>query len=268
MSYSLPWNFKFSTPDLLECYYLVSGLRDRIRELSRQQTALVVVREVVQRIDRAAINGRNLGASVLTEVHREVLARQRKISETMHRDPEVDFEFKVHLYPFRDSVYGQVTTEQSSWAREVLDQPWAIDFSYWDGGDRPRDVPQGEWDVRGATWDLIYDQDQSKSPNGAGLIVDMTISPYYFLTDDEILAVLPDQDSRAQGQAHSEALDQYAGPRIAEIENPSMSDYHRIYMDAESWIATDEGVASLAERREAVLPLLPDLRRLLCSSQP
>lgn len=105
------------------------------------------------------LNARNLTHGALTEANMEMFGRQRKIRETMRRDPTVDFEAKLVMYFCeRDGSYiGLLQAEND---RELLKAFMATgaatDFSFWNNTDPPDHLNARQWKKRADAWDAVF----------------------------------------------------------------------------------------------------------------
>jgi hypothetical protein len=81
--------------------------------------------------------------------------RQLHVKRTQERDPEVDTEFKLCVYPLPQVIYGSVLTEHEAFYQMWRKLPGVLDWSYWNSTDKDEDVTDEEWEERRAFWDTI-----------------------------------------------------------------------------------------------------------------
>lgn len=96
------------------------------------------------------------GYSIVSQARHNIEERIRKITTTRGRDPIVDFEFIVHLYPFEGKLYGMYSTEQPEFRKLFEKQLFFQDYSYQDQTDYlPNRVSRKQYEIRGKVWDKI-----------------------------------------------------------------------------------------------------------------
>lgn len=81
---------------------------------------------------------------------------ERRSRAATVRDPAVDTEFSVTLFPLSESLFAGLTfTDHSRWHDEFLNQPGVRYFAYWDNSDPDPDVSVEQWAGRRAIWDSV-----------------------------------------------------------------------------------------------------------------
>lgn len=95
--------------------------------------------------------------------------RAAKVRHTSQRDPEVDTQFQLCVYPRPGFIFGSVFCEMNSpFYEKWRELPGVKDFSYWNNTDRDEDVSEEEWDERKRWWDEI------RMPAMDGFVIDIT----------------------------------------------------------------------------------------------
>lgn len=186
MSINLSTGFAYRDPDTtLEVAFVhLHEWRARLRDAHQHALARLMARDASRIIDRAAaaaLLGSTMEApgTPLVRVRADIEDRQRQIRSSGLRDPEVDFEVQVVLFPTEDLVMGLIFCEQPDWVDELLSDPRIEPKPYWDSSDRPDMLTDADWQARRAIWMRILDRDPYGRPAQAGLTFEMSPPPIF-----------------------------------------------------------------------------------------
>ena len=84
--------------------------------------------------------------------------RRNKMRRTNRRDPLVDTDFSLVLFPVAGlsvpGILGMVFTEQQAWQKAWLEQPGVCEYAYWDNTDEPEDMSLEDWQERKRNWGI------------------------------------------------------------------------------------------------------------------
>lgn len=144
----------------------------------------------------------NLTHGALTEANMEMFQRQRKIRETMRRDPAVDFEVKLvmHFCAQDGSYIGALHAEDSDELMNAfMATGVATDFSYWSNTDGPDHLNARQWKKRADAWYGAVFGDALPS-------FVIAVREPGMSTMQDVLANVPDFDSRVATVAKGVAL--------------------------------------------------------------
>lgn len=144
----------------------------------------------------------NLTHGALTEANMEMFQRQRKIRETMRRDPAVDFEVKLvmHFCEQDGSYIGALHAEDSDELMTAfMATGVATDFSYWSNTDGPDHLNSRQWKKRADAWYGAVFGDALPT-------FVITVREPGMSTMRDVLANVPDFDSRVETVAKGVAL--------------------------------------------------------------
>jgi len=142
-------------------YFGLLKAKPAVKLAGRRELAKVTAQMVVSMIDRAAISG--LTGSTSTKAAydvseafaaalREIYDRQANSKKTGLRDPFVDKEVEVYLFPRSADTLMMVNTECPEMLA-VVDQIDSVeDYSWWNSTDRPEGVSSAEWQERERAW--------------------------------------------------------------------------------------------------------------------
>lgn len=251
---------RFVSQDIFEIHHQLLQWRERVRVLASTAAAKHLAERAVFHHDRAVVKGEPLNKSWLGDAYDDLRDRQRKIKQTMERDPDVDFDFSLTLMPFEGAFYGMLFCEQTAWVRSFQRKGWTTPFSYWDG-DRPSHVSAGEWAERERVWDAIFDQ--GPRPTDCGFSVDCTPQLGY-PTIEKVLKHVPTHATRVQRMAKEVVCDaKYAELEARIPEEMRMRSMIRLVMSAAEHLRTPEGEAEVAARAVEIAPLLPPMSKEL-----
>lgn len=107
--------------------------------------------------------------NLVAEAQMAILERQNKIETTSLRDPQVDFECKILLFPIEPFVFlCRVFSEHTAYEEEFVKGKNIWSFNYWNNTDRPSFVSEQEWHIREREWDKAFDL--SRGEQGGSLV--------------------------------------------------------------------------------------------------
>ena len=149
---------KLAINDIFELDAKLIEWREVVRKLAREKLTGFYAQEVTAMIDDACGKNEEMPptSNILNEIYEDIRNRQRKIKASGERDPRIDFDFTIHLYPFEGEVYGITNTEQSDWTKKFRRLPFVSDFSYWNNSDPDRRVKAKDWQHRAHVWMNLF----------------------------------------------------------------------------------------------------------------
>lgn len=248
------FRFNLSTFDDISAH--MDAWRTYVRKDAVTKAAQWLADDVTDTLDLAAVTGR-------APVPENPLAKAGERWDEMQKDirlnrrhPEVDYEFVVHVYPWRGSFYGVVVTEQRDWREKFKAEPWVQEFSWWSDSEPRRPVPKSRWRRREKVWRGIFDDFRSRPSFGDvgctfRLHVDwpLTARPSW----RQVLAEIPSYEDRLDRIALSEARDQ-KWKELAKAsglgEDGPPRDMIRLVIQAQGWSHTEEARPTIAQKRE------------------
>lgn len=250
MSYS--WDgFRIDASTLDEALDVVDAFRPVALHLRDLKNAAVVASIAATEIDNACVRGLPVDWCPLARTWDSVEKRRLAIVRTERHDPEVDLDFRLNLFRHPTGLHGIVTTTQRDWRDAWFALPQIHDMRWWNGTDRPNDVPQEEWDRRGERWRELI---PSKTPALSSYEVILTPRWSRAPALAEILAALPSEEIRRHHVAKEIAIQR----RMDEDEG-SQTDSDKITrtIEAAIWSMSQEGSCAVDEiASKLVLPTI------------
>lgn len=249
---------KFASTDFVELFGQLQRFRKRIASLTETTAGEYMASRVVRMLDETCANEMPLGENFLSKVSREFRDDVAEIKKTGYRNPSVDFEFKVMIFPYKGEFYGMIFTEQSAWANALRDEKWVSEYAYHDStDDTPPGVSYKDYRKRATVWKAIIGPDYV--PAAHGVEMDLTL-PVHWIEWEWVEAELPKHtlDSRLNDIAESRVMfahmkaNKKVGLEGDEMMESSWSDY----MDANKWMKTSDGQAAIAAEIERCRSLL------------
>ncbi len=245
--------FKFKSSEFTDIHRWIMEWRTELSVLHKAALSKLIATLSVSMIDRAAITpGTNAGKSPLIDTWGSVLDMQKEVKTKGIRNPLVDFEFSICLFPFEGSVYGIVYTERQDWLSMWLEKDFVEEFAYWNSGDRPEEYTEEEWNSRYEIWMSILEQGSHRVPAMCGFNADCT-HEYEHPTSEEVLAAVPSFAERVREQARlrvmSEELSRRRDERQASMTEEEKqgrpAEVFAMVTDVERWLKTPEGDVEL-----------------------
>jgi hypothetical protein len=104
-------------------------------------------------------------ANMFTQAWTEMADRQHRIVTTMRRDPSVDFNFDILLFPGKSQTLAILQAERDEYEEWFDSLDWVHDYAYWTNTDRPDDMTKKMWDLRGEAWDKALGESSVPADN-------------------------------------------------------------------------------------------------------
>lgn len=172
MSTKIYGGFRITQPgatDFMGLQALLNELSAKITEVARAETNKHVLRSAIDRFDQDSLrkaglikasetedDGRDPDEDVrggyITCAILRLLERTTKVEQTHQRDPSIDMECEVVLFPHESGLYGIAYTENRVIESAFFASEGIERFAYWNNTDRPNDVSEEAWEVRGRLW--------------------------------------------------------------------------------------------------------------------
>lgn len=181
-----------------EAYEEFLKIRPRVLEFAHKRTVSIMARHLAHTYDTACMKGETVRGLMVGSLD-HIWDRQRKIVATRQRDPEVDFETSVVLYPVpilvdkHKGLLARFFTEHE----EITDLwegiPKVHAYPYWNNTDRPEELTKRQWDQRARTWEKTLDRGPGMIFEFCGNFYDNSLP---VPMKDEVIAAFPSFDDR------------------------------------------------------------------------
>lgn len=102
------------------------------------------------------------------------LDMRRQMKRTGERNPLVDTDFQICVFPRLKGWIGIVYTEHDAWFREWLSLPKVSEYWYWDNSDAPKGMPARAWRQRRHDWERALLNKGHGVPAMHGLTIDVS----------------------------------------------------------------------------------------------
>ncbi len=229
---------------------VLRSLQEQLRTLAHRQAVRVITRLAVALHDR-----HTLGLEVAKEqnflmaAEFEVMRRQKEVDATKRRDPTVDFEFTVCLFPVEGRLLATTYVEQRE-LKQLWDvQTWRREFGYWDNTDPPEELAEAEWDERARLWGLVFPGYDAPSEVGYSFTLLPMDGHFLFANNEEVAAHLPTLEERAQAMSIPWLL--HRRKAEGQPESKTMSEFRALQASPEAEEALREVTAKLAPHLSA-----------------
>ncbi len=172
MSTKIYGGFRITQPgatDFLGLQVLLNELSSRLTEIACLETNKHVLRSAIDRFDQDSLrkaglikaseteeDGRdpdeNARGGYITGAILRLLERTAKVEQTQRRDAAIDMSCEIVLLPHESGLYGIAYTENRVIENAFFASEGIERFAYWNNTDRPDDVSEEAWEVRGRLW--------------------------------------------------------------------------------------------------------------------
>jgi hypothetical protein len=140
--------------NISDVYNWLIAAKDSAIKLNYDLQTRWAVQTTVFQIDRAT----SKGISPEYRLHNALIDlddRRHRIQKSQHRDPLVDFDFEIYLFPAGSKTLCMVNCEQRELLNWFDDLPWVSEYAYWDNSDRDDSVTAAEWRSRKKAWNEV-----------------------------------------------------------------------------------------------------------------
>ena len=249
---SLHWDgFQMKARTLDEALEVVNEFRPIASSMLHQWNAALLAAKAVKLIDRAHVHGQSYPVNPLAKVDYEISSQRLEIIRQEIRHPQVDPCFDLTLFRHEGSIYGLISTEQDSWRKAWLNRPEVMDFSWWNGTDRPDGLDQNEWARRDKAWKKMIPHSW---PAETGIIIHL--NPRYFSSRiEDVMEALPSLADRRRNMATEIATTRKMAENISQNKGPDA--LIAAAAIASCCIGTESGRAEIAAIEEKLdLPVI------------
>lgn len=148
---------------------LLNDLSAKLTEVARFETNKHVLRSAIERFDQDSLrkcgflkesetegderdSDEDARDGYITGAILRLLERTAKVEQTHRRDPSIDMGCEVVLFPHESGLYGIAYAENRAIENAFFASEGIERFAYWNNTDRPDDVSEEAWEVRGRLW--------------------------------------------------------------------------------------------------------------------
>ena len=256
------WRMLDTTLD--EAVKKIQAFRRDIAERADALAAERVARIITEAIDEKALRAwrdKPLAEDHLhsiDEVWQSILERQKKIKDTMGRDPTVDFEVTMNIYPLRGDVLGIIHTEQNDWEKAWFGSDGVEFYGYWNNTDRPEETSDAEWLQREQDWDGVLAR-WSAPADTTGATAAIHDGSVEMPSIEDIMACIPSFEDRLKRNAKAVLRGKRMEAALfgKDPSKLSISVFVSVDMKTSDHFKTKEGQAELAKEEELLIDILP-----------
>ena len=186
-------------------YDLLSKVKGQSRDLGRELQIAWMARRAARIIDDARLKDEEAEHPLYT-AWCEMRDRQREVKRTGRRDPDIDVEFELWLWPLKDRTLINLHTEQRVFTTWFDALPFVEEYAYWDNTDPDETVSKPDWRKRKTDWQRAW---------GNGAASDRSMTMVMFndalplpATAEEAVTHVPDIDGRVDAAAWRTHVDE------------------------------------------------------------
>jgi hypothetical protein len=216
MSISIHGGRRIDAP-IGESYRLLMGLKEQAATTGRGLQVRWMARRAARMLDDATLKGEKVERPLHT-AWCEMDDRQREVRRTQRRDPEIDFEFQLWLWPLADRTLVNVHTEQPEFRALIDGTTFVEDHAYWDNVDPDENVPADRWEERAQDWRDAWLIGAAASDRSLTMVMfnDALVMP---ARAEEAMPFVPSLDERLRTAAARRHIDEVYRAVIAERQS-------------------------------------------------
>lgn len=174
---------------------------------------------------------------------------QQKVEHTQERDPEVDFNCELVIYPIGGKLLMQLFAERKEY-REALEAfPEVTPYPYWNNTDRPDDISERQWDKRCEDWNKALGETGIPSLQGFGVKCVLN----RFLPDnmEKVLENMPSYERRVNHHASNFIIKGYYNKH-----HKSDDKSFGVYRAAVKYLESEQGQKEFEAEKQRISALL------------
>lgn len=151
---------------------LIQLAKHKLIPAAETESAKLLANISIDHLDKdlwLAVDSSNTTSTMKDEIFKAwdaVQSRVHAIKTTDRRDPAVDFEFSLTLFPIKDKVLAIPICENRNLLSILTNQPYVKEYGYWDNTDQPEGISDEDWAVRSQDWDKAVGDSGILSENG------------------------------------------------------------------------------------------------------
>ena len=135
-------------------YSMLMEAKPQAKEIGKALQDAWMTDRAVQLIDKASLEGGEV-ENPLLDAWSELLDKIKEIKNTGQRNPSVDFEFELWIFPLKTKTLVLPHTEQIQMVEWFDTLPFVQDYAYWDNSDKNDDIDEKEWQRRERDWHAV-----------------------------------------------------------------------------------------------------------------
>lgn len=218
MSTKIYNGFRLTHTDLFQIHDAIDEWKDELKPMITAKLSRVIAAAAATRHDEHFfVKTSSEQAGYLFDPLRAAFAdtvERQSLSETTGiREPDVDMNFDIFLFPHAHQVFGIVDCDQGDFVQTWMNKSFVEEFSYWNGSDGPEDISPATWEARGKVWNDIFAKRFLISKTGMQIRCSDVEMPSY----EDVLKEVPSFERRAQHVAQlnftRELLERSVGDR-------------------------------------------------------
>ncbi len=258
MSTKIYNGFRFTQTRLDEIMDLINSWRADMISAAESLSGQVLAIEMTNHIDRLDYFGQLEGEESEATIERpfmvarsSLMDRILEVKKTGRRNPIVDFDISVSIFPHNGRFYGMLFTEQRAWEKAWMSQDCIESYGYWNNSDPEDGVSDEDWEVRGKVWESILGGPAQWRPTMAGLDATIFIGEDVVYADllKETLGAIPSLEKRARRLAKEELTTEEIELRTKDMDEEERKALPAsFFMSAMLSLNNEEGEKRIAER--------------------
>lgn len=175
--------------------------------------------------------------NLMSKLWNDILDRQKQITVTNFRDPEIDFEVQLCLIPLKTKLLVLYWGEREEFLKTWKSTPGVQEYHYQNSTDRPENISSYEWRKRKNDWASALPNSGNPKDNGLVFtLVDNKIFPPRF---EEFMEFIPSLEQRAASLAKHLVLQDKMKILSSSLEVMAA------YMQSSSWLRSEDGKAAI-----------------------
>lgn len=153
MSINIPTGRLIAAP-IGRAYDMLLAAKADAKPIGRSMELEWMTGRAVKAVDDARMAG-TAAEHPLHKAWRDLLDAQSTVRRSGTRNPSIDFEFELWLFPLGRRTLIKVHTEQGRFLSWFDGLPFVQDYAYWDSTDRDDAVPPRQWSRRRREWNAV-----------------------------------------------------------------------------------------------------------------
>lgn len=186
---------------LAETHQRLIEVKGEMQAIALKGTHRWLAQHAASLLDRMALSDRAITRiladhrSVYTEIRNRLDEAHAEIKKG-YRQPDIDFDAEVILFPYGDHTLLFPIIESSKQTEHLKGQTWCTEYGYWDNTDGPENLSKEEFKARGKVWDEVVGKSGVPAERGLSFQLSSNFDMQVRFTLDGIIEAMPSLKER------------------------------------------------------------------------
>lgn len=190
-------------------------------------------------------------ACPLVQAYTDLMTRNRAFKDKGVRDPFTDFGCAVCFIPAKEynKIFCLLYSDQKSYDKIWEEMPGVVEYSYWNNTDKPDEISERDWNVRGLGWESVLGE--TGIPADVGFTIECGSKGLPFR--ERVEELIPPFDERVDDMVESVILHDKYHEFMSELAGLREEDHDPdFYKQSVQWLREQRGTEFYQEKKKEI----------------